>query len=524
MMTLRLNICYDMANTELAAKLQNIHFDGDILCHTMKEAPQTVTDSAEDVDVLIITDKSTTVEALEKKENTYIVYLGKYVDIAEYARKADDMWPGDEAYDFTMIRFERFVSALYGKHQEWSFRYLLDVTINSMPDLLWYKRTDGVHMLVNDVFSRTVHKPKEDIIGKDHYYIWDAPRPAEGEGVFACAESEEIAIRTGKTYIGEESVETREGMKQLMTYKTPIYNKFGNVFGTVGIGHDITTISNLGIELTIIVSKIPLPMIVLSDEGKVVRTNAMFDELANITDKENFNYEEWKATALKPRGVPQIDTKKHFAMQEFTLESSGNEFTYIVTEQEIRDYFDKVTGYFCLFRDMTDQRKYEKRIIEAATTDSLTGIFNRRYFYDYLSEHAREPMTLLYMDLDYFKKINDKYGHDTGDYVLKKTARILRDSRDDSVTARLGGDEFAMIIQKVLPEDELAELCAQLEKTIKGTFAAEGLKLSLSVGTAITDGGITDVDAFIKDSDSKMYEAKQRHHNKRKSGAGNIVS
>ena len=516
MMTLRLNICYDVTKTELAAKLQNANMSEEVVCCPSNEEPKAVIDKAENADVLIVTDKCAVVETLNKKENVYIIYLGNYADIANFTDKVDDVWPADEADDFTLIRFERFISILYDQHKAWTFRYLLDTTINSMPDLLWYKRRDGIHMLVNDVFAQTVHKEKEDIVGKDHYYIWDAPRPAEGEGEFACAESEEIAIRTGETYIGEEAVETREGMKQLLTYKTPIYNKFGSVFGTVGIGHDITTISNLGIELTIIVDNIPVPMIVLSHEGKVVRTNASFDELAKITDKENFNYKEWKENVLKPRGESHIDRKKHVAVQEYTMDSNGSEFTYIVTEQQIRDYFDTVTGYFCLFRDMTSQRNYEKRIIEAATTDSLTGIFNRRYFYDYVSEHAHNPMTLLYMDLDYFKEINDKHGHDMGDYVLKKTAHILKDNRDDSVTARLGGDEFAMIINKMLPQDELAELCTRLEKTIEETFAAEGLKLSLSVGTAVTDGSISDIDTFIKDSDSKMYEAKQRHHRKLK--------
>ena len=516
MMTLRLNVCYDLTKTDLVAKLQTVTTCDEVVCSTSKEEPKVVIDKAENEDVLIVTDKSAVVEAVEKKENAYIVYMGKYTDIADFADKADDVWPVDEAYDFTLRRFERFISILYDQHRAWTFSYLLDVTINSMPDLLWYKREDGIHMLVNDVFAQTVHKEKEDIMGKDHYYIWDAPRPAEGEGEFACAESEEIAIRTGKTYVGEEPVETSEGMKQLVTYKTPIYTKFGNVVGTVGIGHDITTVNNLGIELTIIVDNIPFPMIVLSDDMKVVRTNAAFDELAEMTDKETFNYKEWKENMLKPSGEPHIDHKKHYAMQEYTMNRDGSEFTYIVTEQEIRDYFDTVTGYFCLFRDMTSQRNYEKRIIEAATTDSLTGIFNRRYFYDYLSEHAKNPMTLLYMDLDYFKEINDKFGHDMGDYVLKKTAQILRDSQDDSVTSRLGGDEFAMIINRMLPQDELTELCTRLEKTIEETFAAEGMKLSLSVGTAVSDGSISDIDVFIKDSDSKMYESKQRHHNKLK--------
>ena len=515
MMTLELQVCYDLTKTELAAELQNATICEGVVCCPATGEPNAVINCAKDADVLIITDKRAVVKTLDKKEHVHAVYLGSYADIADFADQADDVWPADEACGFTVARFEHFVSAIYDKHKAGMFRYLLHTTIDSMPDLLWYKRVDGIHMLVNDVFARTVHKEKADIIGKDHYYIWDAPRPAEGEGEFACAESEEIAIRTGKTYIGEENVETREGMKQLVTYKTPIYNKFGSVFGTVGIGHDITTISNLGIELTIIVDKIPIPMIVLSDEGKIVRTNAMFDELAKITDKENFHYTQWKETVLKPGGKPEVDREKHYTVQEFTMDRDGSKFTFIVTEQEIRDYFDKVTGYFCLFRDMTAQRNYEKRIIEAATTDSLTGIFNRRYFYDYISEHATEPMTLLYMDLDYFKEINDKHGHDMGDYVLRKTAHILRASQEHSVTARLGGDEFAMIIHKVLPQDELAALCTRLEKTIEETFAAEGLRLSLSVGTAVTDGGLSDVDAFIKASDSKMYESKQQHHSER---------
>ena len=516
MMTLRLNVCYDLTDPELVSKLENSRIGEEVLCSPSNEDLKAVIDQAEDVDVLIVTDKRAALETLNKKDNVHVVYVGNYADIADLAALADDVWPADEAHGFTVARFERFISNLYERHRAWLYNYLLKTTINSMPDLLWYKRVDGIHMLVNDVFARTVHKEKEDIVGKDHYYIWDAPRPAEGDGEFACAESEEIAIRTGKTYVGEENVETREGMKQLVTYKTPIYNKFGSVFGTVGIGHDITTISNLGIELTIIVDNIPFPMIVLSEDGKAVRTNAAFDELAKVTDKDAFQYEAWKEIALKSVGEPQIDRKKHYAVQEYTVDNDGSTSAYIVTEQEIRDYFDTVTGYFCLFRDMTDQRNFEKRIIEAATTDSLTGIFNRRYFYDYVSAHAKTPMTLLYMDLDYFKEINDRYGHDMGDYVLKKTAHILRDSQAGSVTARLGGDEFAMLIHKVLSPDALAELCAHLEKTIEETFAAEGLKLSLSVGAAVTDGSISDIDAFIKDSDSRMYESKQRHHSKRK--------
>ena len=142
-MTLRLNVCYDLTKTELVAKLQDVYICEEVVCHPSNEEPNVVIDKTENADVLILTDKCAAVETIDKKENVYIVYMGSYADIADFAHKADDVWPADEADDFTVMRFERLLSMMYEKHRAWTFNYLLDKTINSMPDLLWYKRTDG---------------------------------------------------------------------------------------------------------------------------------------------------------------------------------------------------------------------------------------------------------------------------------------------------------------------------------------------------------------------------------------------
>ena len=127
MMTLRLNICYDLTKTELVAKFKNVNICEDVVCTPSNEEPKTVIDRAENADVLIITDKCAAVETLDKKENVYIVYMGNYTDIADFADKADDVWSADEAYDFIVMRFERFVSIIYDKFKAWTFRYLLDI-------------------------------------------------------------------------------------------------------------------------------------------------------------------------------------------------------------------------------------------------------------------------------------------------------------------------------------------------------------------------------------------------------------
>ena len=95
MMTLRLNICYDLTNTELVAKLQNANICEDIVCYPSNEEPKAVIDRAENADVLIVTDKCAVVKTLDKKDNVYIVYMGNYTDIADFADKADDVWSAD---------------------------------------------------------------------------------------------------------------------------------------------------------------------------------------------------------------------------------------------------------------------------------------------------------------------------------------------------------------------------------------------------------------------------------------------
>lgn len=473
----------------------------------------------EDSATLLLTDSTELVRSLSwnKPERLHIVFIGSLDDSAGYEDSLEDIWCPAEGAAGLRRRCLRLMKTLKGEYDLWFYQNALLTTINSVPDMLWYKRIDGIHMLVNNAFTEIVHKPKSDIHGKDHFDIWDVPRPAGGSASFACAESEEITISSGKLYICDEAVKTREGMKQFTTYKSPLYDMFGTVFGTVGIGHDVTSLSNLGNQLSILVENLPFPISVFDPDWKPVRMNSAFSDLAGVAAEEElagFDYRAWKAGLLRPVGDRSEDSARHAASREYQLNLNGRTRLFNVTELEIRNYFGDVTGYFSMMEDITYRRAYEQSILKAANTDTLTGLYNRRYFDNFVHGNTGKPFHLLYMDLDRFKQINDVHGHNVGDGVLVKVAELLREFFPHMVIARLGGDEFV-----VVDEDHdrafIDRRCAEFEAAVTEALREYGQDASISIGVARADGSAEDIDRVLRESDANMYAAKRRRHDAR---------
>ena len=144
---------------------------------------------------------------------------------------------------------------------------------------------------------------------------------------------------------------------------------------------------------------------------------------------------------------------------------------------------------------------------------AVSGLYNRRYFFDYINAHTDEALTVLFMDMDNFKKINDTLGHNKGDEALIKTSQEILKAFPESLVARLGGDEFAVLADEKLTEEELTKRSEKLEKKIEKEFEWMRLGVSLSVGMAHAKEKIEDVDEFIHESDQMMYEVKQGKKN-----------
>ncbi|MBV8379183.1 MAG: sensor domain-containing diguanylate cyclase [Paucibacter sp.] len=169
-------------------------------------------------------------------------------------------------------------------------------------------------------------------------------------------------------------------------------------------------------------------------------------------------------------------------------------------------------------------RKTQKELTEAlekmtrlATTDELTGLLNRRAFF----EHARQlgklvqrqsgAMSLVVVDIDHFKRVNDTHGHAAGDAVLAEVARRLGGAlRESDVIGRIGGEEFAIALPFTALDRALA-LMEKLRQAVRRqpvTFDNEAIGISVSVGVAQIDAEATDISATLRRADEALYQAK----------------
>jgi diguanylate cyclase (GGDEF)-like protein/PAS domain S-box-containing protein len=173
--------------------------------------------------------------------------------------------------------------------------------------------------------------------------------------------------------------------------------------------------------------------------------------------------------------------------------------------------------YVCLFHDITDSRRKDQRIRHLAFHDHLTGLPNQGLMIDRLNESItragrdRSPFGVFFIDLDRFKVINDSYGHDVGDMLLKEIASRLRGClrRPDTV-ARIGGDEFVVLLGQATRPDGYAEVANRIIERLSrpARIANRDVQVGVSIGIACFPGDGATAIELMKHADAAMYAAK----------------
>ena len=183
-------------------------------------------------------------------------------------------------------------------------------------------------------------------------------------------------------------------------------------------------------------------------------------------------------------------------------------------------------------RTQIRKKRYTERLrdnvqqsIEMAITDALTGLYNRRYMETHLSSLVEQaasrgkPLTALVLDIDYFKSVNDTYGHDAGDDVLREFAtRIKKSIRGIDLACRLGGEEFVII----MPETDMGVATIVAER-LRRRIASErfpiqqgrnSLEVTISIGLATLDAADDNAGSILKRADQALYRAKRDGRNR----------
>jgi two-component system cell cycle response regulator len=186
-----------------------------------------------------------------------------------------------------------------------------------------------------------------------------------------------------------------------------------------------------------------------------------------------------------------------------------------ISEQMLRinEYAAQVSAQKAALEEMNE------RLNHLAVTDGLTGLWNRRRFQEALLEvadaHSRasKPFSLILLDIDHFKRVNDDFGHQVGDDILRGFARILKQqSRSHEVPARYGGEEFAVILQQCGHEEAL--VAAERFREAVSDYEWPHRSITTSLGVATWDGDELRIDALIAQADQALYAAKQAGRNR----------
>jgi diguanylate cyclase (GGDEF)-like protein/PAS domain S-box-containing protein len=176
-----------------------------------------------------------------------------------------------------------------------------------------------------------------------------------------------------------------------------------------------------------------------------------------------------------------------------------------------------IAGIVVNARDISESRRLQEQLSHLALHDALTGLPNRRLFKDRLTESLRpDParphlLSLLFVDLDEFKQVNDEYGHDAGDELLRQVSgRLVRRLRPSDTLARIGGDEFVILLDPVVDSDEAITIANRLLAELAEPFQVAGheVRVGGSIGVTIARRG-QDPDDMLRTADSAMYRAKQ---------------
>jgi len=224
-------------------------------------------------------------------------------------------------------------------------------------------------------------------------------------------------------------------------------------------------------------------------------------------------YAEWDAAIRN--GWP-------FSMELRLRPRSGRDVWVLAQASPLKNERGEATGYIGSMTDISERKIAESRISYLAHHDALTELPNRVLLRDRVAvamafaERSRQKLALMFLDLDYFKTINDSLGHPIGDALLKAVAARLRGCiRDTDTISRQGGDEFVIALSEISDADAIAAAASKVLGCMSGPFAVEGRELGVSVsaGIAVYPDDGTDFDTLLKKADTAMYHAKEAGRN-----------
>ena len=260
------------------------------------------------------------------------------------------------------------------------------------------------------------------------------------------------------------------------------------------------------------------PMVILDQDKRVLEVNEIgkweYRIKVNTDFRYYFNYKN--EPALLDQLFTHLD--EHFCIKGFRIDylnEDGNDCIILIDASKVN--WGDATYYYCMIHEVTLEFQRRNLNEHLAYHDVLTGIYNRTYFEEEvkrkLAQYRKKDGALMICDLNFFKEINDTYGHQTGDNVLIFTANCWRDNLPKPhILARLGGDEFVMFFEQIESKDRFLQQINEARRVFQfNLYKQDNIEIEIvpSIGVAFVEEDGVDYEHLYHTCDKRMYEDKK---------------
>lgn len=269
-------------------------------------------------------------------------------------------------------------------------------------------------------------------------------------------------------------------------------------------------------------------ILICDAQGKIQSVNPAFTQITG--------YDEWEVIGCNPSVLSsgrhdkrfyelmwrEIKEVGHWQGEIWNRNKSGDVYPEWLSITAIENDNGEIMQYAAIFHDLTEVKRSEARINKMVYFDEVTLLPNRRLLRDRLdnalnySNETGTKITLVNLDLDWFKVVNDRFGQVQGDQVLREIAnRINQQLADEDTVARPGGDEFSLIISSIQDTDELAVYLQRLQKIISAPVLINSteIRITCSMGVVVYPDDASDAESLMSRADSALLQAKEQGRN-----------
>ena len=392
--------------------------------------------------------------------------------------------------------------------------------IDSMPNMIGYWDKELHCQFANKAFSEWHTQQHKDLIGISF-------KELAGEELFRLNEPHIKNVLAGKAQRFERTLKKTNGsIGSILAQYIPDFDSDGSVKGFAIQSSEVTELKETEAELklaTCVFDNTVDAILITDVNGIILSVNPAFSYITGYSPEEAIGetphilksyrqHEDFYTTLwakLKEQGK--------WSGEIWNRRKSGDIFLVRVNINMVKDEEGKVIRYISVFSDITDLWHKDESLKHLAFYDALTDLPNRTLLMERLgqkiisSKRKNNQIAVLFLDLDGFKLINDSFGHNIGDELLKVIAsRLLELVRQSDIVARLGGDEFIFVVDNPKKKEEILHLAERIIEAIKKPIEVDShsLQIGSSIGIAIfPEDGATCIE-LIEKADQAMYQSK----------------